>query len=625
MKNTKKKKLGEILRERGQISQLDLAKAVSDQQGKVIHLGELLLDCGLVSKAQLASALADVTRAPYIDCGAVAAPSALALGLVSKALALKCTVLPLAVEESTLVVVMAEPQNLRIADEIRFTAGMNVSTRLGFRQDILAAIEKYYGPSSSLNPLETPARAAVEPDATEESEASLDMEFVSTSSRQANRDAIQEVQAELLHKRTPVVRIVSEVIQAADEKRASDIHIEPQADGLSIRIRVDGVLRDLRREPRAIQNALISRIKILSDMDIAERRAPQDGRFLVRMPGKEIDFRVSTLPTQYGEKVVMRLLNSSGALLTFSAMKMPEEVERSLRAVLSLPQGMLLVTGPTGSGKSTTLYAALNLLRQPTVNIVTVEDPVEYVLPGINQVHVNNKAGLTFASCMRSILRQDPNVIMVGEIRDKETAEIAMKAAQTGHLVLSTLHTNDSLSAVTRLADLGIPGFMIASSVTAIVAQRLVRCLCVCRALTPVSVEMAERLASFGLADPVENLYSPVGCDICDHTGYRGRTAVYEVLLFDDAIREAVRAEEKGERLRALVQSAGMKLMQEDALDKILQGVTSIDEVARIVPIQKASSASCPACGQRTGGSFSFCRHCGARAEKTAPEKATKP
>jgi type IV pilus assembly protein PilB len=299
-------------------------------------------------------------------------------------------------------------------------------------------------------------------------------------------------------------------------------------------------------------------------------------------------------------------------------MKLPDDVHRALHEVLALPQGMLLVTGPTGSGKSTTLYAALNLLRKPSVNIVTVEDPVEYVLPGINQVHVNNKAGLTFAGCLRSILRQDPNVIMVGEIRDKETAEIAMKAAQTGHLVLSTLHTNDSLSAVTRLADLGIPGFMIASSVTAILAQRLVRCLCTCRAVAPVSLEAAERLASFGMLDSLDRLYAPVGCDACDHTGYRGRIGIYEVLVFDDAIREAVRAEEKGDQLRVLAQAMGMKLMQEDALDKIRSGITSIDEVARVVPIQTASSAMCQICLGRTSRSFAFCPHCGARQNRLA-------
>ena len=618
----KKKKLGEVLRDRGHISQADLARAMADQQGKVIHLGELMLDRGLVSKAQLASAIAEVTRIPYVDCN-LTPPRSNALRLIPKAVALKCTALPIKVQDSKLVLVMAEPQNLGITDEIRFTAGMDVSPRMGFRKEIAAAIEKYYGGGCDPGLEETPPRnaatsAAEDSGTAELADSRLDIEFVSTSSRQANRESIQEVQAELLHKRTPAVRIVSEVIQAATEKRASDIHMEPQADGLTIRIRVDGVLRDLRRESRTIQNALISRIKILSDMDIAERRAPQDGRFLVRMPKKDIDLRVSTLPTQYGEKVVMRLLDSASAITNFNDMKMPDDVRRSLREVLSLPQGMLLVTGPTGSGKSTTLYAGLNLLRQPSVNIVTVEDPVEYVLPGINQVHVNNKAGLTFASCLRSILRQDPNVIMVGEIRDKETAEIAMKASQTGHLVLSTLHTNDSLSAVTRLADLGIPGFMIASSVTAILAQRLVRCLCTCRVPSPVSQEAAERLTSFGLLDPIDSVYVPVGCDACDQTGYRGRIGIYEVLVFDDALREAVRAEEKGDKLRVLAHAMGMKLMQEDAVDKIVRGITSIEDVARVVPIQTTSSTLCQICSGRTARSFKFCPHCGARQHSPA-------
>ena len=312
-------------------------------------------------------------------------------------------------------------------------------------------------------------------------EPSPEIEFISTSTRQANREAIQEVQAELNQKKTPAVRLVSEIIQTAMKKRASDIHIEPQANATVVRIRVDGVLRELETIPRSIQNSLISRIKILSDMDIGERRAPQDGRFMVAVGPRKVDMRVSSLPTQYGEKIVMRLLETSAPLLSFADLGFPQDISERYRKLLALPQGMLLVTGPTGSGKSTTLYSALNVLRKPAVNIVTVEDPVEYDLPGINQVHVNSRAGLTFASCLRSILRQDPNVIMVGEIRDLETAEIAMKAAQTGHLVLSTLHTNDSISAVVRLLDLGIPEYLIASSVTGILAQRLVRKLCSCR------------------------------------------------------------------------------------------------------------------------------------------------
>ena len=526
----KKKKLGEVLRERGHISPTNLAQALAEsaaeKQGKAILLGELLLERGVVDKTQLASALEVVTNIPYVDCAAVS-PEPAALRKVPWELARKCLAFPIAHQGSKLVVVMAEPQNLSQLDEIKFTAGINVSSRFGFRQEILQAIDTHYAAAGS----DDAAEQLPVPGASQKKGGPDEIEFISTSSRQANRDAAQEIHAELLHKTTPAVRIVSEVIKGAHGKRASDIHVEPQATEVVVRIRVDGVLRDLRRVPRSMQNSLISRIKILADMDIAERRTPQDGRFMVRLGASSIDMRVSTLPTQYGEKVVMRLLDSAMGIMNLSDLDMPAKVESSLRQVLALPQGMLLVTGPTGSGKSTTLYAALNLIRHTAVNIVTVEDPVEYVLPGINQVHVNNKAGLTFASCLRSILRQDPNVVMIGEIRDKETAEIALKAAQTGHLLLSTLHTNDSLSAITRLLDLGIPAFMIASSVTGILAQRLVRRLCQCRQQVPTSVAALERLAGLGMTQPIDSVFAAVGCDACDQTGYRGRIGVYEILV----------------------------------------------------------------------------------------------
>ena len=297
---------------------------------------------------------------------------------------------------------------------------------------------------------------------------------------------------------------------------------------------------------------------------------------------------------------------------------MPAAIQHALQEMLAQPQGMLLVTGPTGSGKTTTLYAALNLIRRPAVNIVTIEDPVEYVLEGINQVHVNTKAGFTFASSMRSILRQDPNVIMIGEIRDTETAEIAMKAAQTGHLVLSTLHTNDSLSAVTRLLDLDIPGYMIAASVTAILAQRLVRRLCSCRKQVPPDANMLERLTAAGIHEPMERIWVPRGCEACDYTGYRGRMGVYELLRFDDVVREAVRSGETVEQLRGLLRGMGMTLMLDDARDKIREGVTSADEVARVVPAERLQSAECGACARKIVRSFPFCPYCGAKQDHPA-------
>jgi len=525
----KRKRLGDVLQDRGMLSAESLQQLFEEQGG--IRLGELILDRGLVDRATLIEALEEVCRVPYLDCSTVQCEPSL-LKLIPKLTAVRLAVLPVRTEESRVLVAMAEPQNVATIDELRFATGADISPRFAFRSEILVAIARNYGGAGILTRTGQ-AGPVAESDVLDADDV---MEFISTSSRQANREAIEAIQAELHHKRTPAVRLVSEIIQKAMDKQASDIHIEPQATATVIRIRVDGVLRELESAPRGIQNSLISRIKILADMDIGERRAPQDGRFTVAVGGRRVDLRVSTLPTQYGEKIVMRLLEASAPLMKFSELGFPASISGKMSRLLALPQGMLLVTGPTGAGKSSTLYSALNVLRKPEVNIVTVEDPVEYNLAGINQVHVNKKAGLTFASCLRSILRQDPNVIMIGEIRDLETAEIAVKAAQTGHLVLSTLHTNDSVSAVVRLIDLGIPEYLIASSVSGILAQRLVRKLCVCHTFKQVTPEYAKRLAETGWMHFPDRIASAAGCSICDRTGYKGRVGIYELLIVDESI-----------------------------------------------------------------------------------------
>jgi type IV pilus assembly protein PilB len=601
---TKRKRLGEVLRERGHISHADLAKIVEEQQGKLIHLGDLMLERGLVSKKDLASALTDVTNVPYIDCENLEIDSE-TLKILPHAIAMRCCALPVHVQGTRLIVAMAEPQNLQIVDDLRFSTGMNIVPRLSFRSEIKVAVEKWYGRAEE-------AEAAVV-EAISATAADPGMEFISSSSLQRNIEAMQEMQAELLQKSTPAVRMVASAISAAVSKQASDIHIEPQASDTVIRFRVDGMLRDFKRIPRSLQNSVVSRIKILSDMDIAERRAPQDGRFLVKIAGRKVDLRVSTLPTQNGEKVVMRLLEAESPAQGFATLGLPPDIADSLTQTLRLPQGMILVTGPTGSGKSTTLYSSLNLVRKPTVNIITVEDPVEYVLPGLNQVQVNTKAGLTFATCLRSILRQDPNVIMVGEIRDKETAEIAIKAAQTGHLLLSTLHTNDSISAVTRLLDLGVPGFQIATSVTAIIAQRLVRRLCSCHDKIPISPEYTSRLFEAGIQTPPAQQHIATGCENCDMTGYKGRVGIYELLMLDDAIRSVVRSGGRNEEIRVLAQHNGMRRMQEYALDLVRQGQTTLDEVLRVVPFEQVLTVQCHSCRRDLSPAFVFCPYCGER------------
>ncbi|MGB6978952.1 MAG: ATPase, T2SS/T4P/T4SS family [Candidatus Acidiferrales bacterium] len=600
----KKKRLGEVLRERGHISHADLSKAIEDQQGKLVHLGELMLQRGVVSKKDLVAALTEVTRVPYADC-AIADVDPEVLKLLPFAVARRCCVLPLLCQGTKLVAAMAEPQNLQILDELRFMTGMEIVPRMAFRSEIEAAVERLYGAAVAA---EEAVAAAIAP-----SNEDPGMEFISSSSLQRNIEAMEEMQAELLQKSTPAVRLVASTITAAAAKQASDIHIEPQSTDTVIRFRVDGLLRDFQRIPRNLQNSVVSRIKILADMDIAERRAPQDGRFLVRISGRRIDLRVSTLPTQYGEKVVMRLLESDAPMQNFAMLGLAPEIGAELLRILAMPQGMVLVTGPTGSGKSTTLYSSLNVVRKPSVNVITVEDPVEYAVPGLNQVQVNTKAGLTFAASLRSILRQDPNVIMVGEIRDKETAEIAIKAAQTGHLVLSTLHTNDSVSAVTRLLDLGVPGFQIATSVTGIIAQRLVRRLCSCKDEVPASDEYLSRVLQAGMKDPPPTQHVPAGCDICDFTGYKGRVGIYELLVLDDEIRAAVRTTGRTDEIRALARSHGMRLMQEYALDRVRQGVTTLDEVLRTVPFEAIAAAHCAACQHELSPGFVYCPYCGVK------------
>jgi len=597
----KRKRLGEVLRERGHISHAELSKAIEEQQGKLVHLGDLMLERGLVSKKDLASALAEVTHVPYVDCDQLDIDPEI-LKLVPHSMAQRCCALPIQAQGTKLVVAMAEPQNLNVIDELRFSTGMDILVRLSFRSEILTAIEKWYSAARD-------AEIAVD-DIVPAADAP-DMEFVSSSSLQRNIEAMQEMQAELLHKSTPAVRLVASAIAAASAKQASDIHVEPQSTDMVLRLRIDGMLRDFQHIPRSLQNSVISRIKILADMDIAERRAPQDGRFLVKIGGRKIDLRVSTLPTQNGEKVVMRLLEPEAPAQGFAGLGMPPEMADALAHLLRQPQGMILVTGPTGSGKSTTLYSSMHLVRRPTVNIITVEDPVEYVLPGLNQVQVNSKAGLTFATCLRSILRQDPNVIMVGEIRDKETAEIAIKAAQTGHLLLSTLHTNDSISAVTRLLDLGVPGFQIASSVTAVVAQRLIRRLCSCREELPVTPEYAARFRELGIHAPPTRQFAANGCEKCDMTGYKGRIGVYEMLAFDDAIRSTIRSGGRSEEIRSIAQHSGMRQMQEYALERVARGDTTLDEVLRVVPFEQRFALRCPSCHKEIAPAFAFCPYCG--------------
>jgi type IV pilus assembly protein PilB len=561
----RRKRLGDALRELGKITEEALDRAVSEQSGSSLPLGELLLKRGLISKADLIAALEEIYGVSYLDANEVEV-KADALRLVPYTLAKLLTTLPLYLNGKKLVVLTEQPHNLKAMQELTFASGAQIETHFGFRWEIQEAIRKYYE-ADDLAP---------------EPPASTNIEFYTASSSQRNLEAIRNFQTELREQPTPAVQAVSSILAAAIAKRASDIHIDPQMHASVVRIRVDGILRELMQIPLRLQDSLASRIKILADMDIAERRTPQDGRMHVTVGSEKRDLRVSTLPTQYGEKLVIRLLDARSAIADFRDLGFWQEQADLLTGLLKTPQGMILVTGPTGSGKTTTLYAALNFLRSRMLNIITVEDPVEYRLNGVNQVQVNEKAGRTFAATLRSILRQDPNVIMVGEIRDAETAAIALQAAQTGHLVLSTMHTRDSMSAVARLLDLGASPSLIASSLTLVAAQRLVRKLCGCRVEVAASPEYAATLGSAGAL----RMYIPGGCPACDNSGYKGRMGIYEMLAFDEYLTELVRSGAGLLEIKRTALANGMRTLQQDALLRISIGLTSFEEAMRVISFE---------------------------------------
>jgi len=611
-----KKRLGDVLVQQGTLSQEDLNRAVTLQQQRVMRLGEILLQDGLVSKREIGDAMEEVQGVPYVDCPPESVDPR-ALARISHPMAMRCCALPLAIKGRELIVAMSEPQNLSFLDELRFSSGMAISPRFSFHDDIIEGIGKFYKQAGITIEESTEPEPGDDVDLSQNHRVNNEVEFITADSREENRAAMKELRAE--RQRTPAVRFVSNILALAAEKQASDIHIEPRVGSMIVRVRVDGILRELMTIPSEFSASIVSRVKILADMDIAERRVPQDGRFLMEYRGQRFDLRISTLPTHFGEKVVVRVLDPRSTILTLDHLGFSENHTAYLHRILEMPQGMLLVTGPTGSGKSTTLYGALNLLRSPDRNILTVEDPIEYMLDGVNQVQVHPKAGLTFASALPSILRQDPDVIMIGEIRDVETAEIALKASQTGHMVLSTLHTNDSVGAITRMLDLGVPAYLIASSVTAVMAQRLVRRLCGCRKTLAATAGYLRRLEALNV-DNVGSFgyqFESVGCPACENTGFKGRVGIYELLMIEGHIRDAIYAGARAEDVYAIARTSGFRSMQEDAVDKVREGVTTLDEVRRIVPFNCIKSDRCHVCTREIMSTFAYCPFCSAALAST--------
>ena len=553
------KQLGDILFEGGHLTLEQLAQAVAQQKLLGRSLGRVLVDLGMLTEGQLVSALATQIGLKFVDLAEYAVDGS-AVARVPESVCRRHTALPIGYEDGKLVVAMADPANVFALDDIRSMTKLDVKPVVATKSDVLAAINRYHRGAAELD------------DLTLAMDAGGQVEDDLTSIKEIVEDA-------------PIVKFVNLLINQAIQDRASDIHIEPAERDLRVRFRIDGVLHEVMRSPKTIQAGVISRLKIMADINIAERRIPQDGRLSLMANGKKIDLRVATLPTVWGEKIVMRILDNSTAMLKLSDLGFSDINYEIYSKSFVKPYGMLLVTGPTGSGKSTTLYATLNIVSTPEVNVITVEDPVEYRLPGINQVQTNVKAGLTFAAALRSILRSDPDIVLLGEIRDHETAQIAIEAALTGHLVLSTLHTNDAPSAITRLTEMGIEPFLVGSSLEAVLAQRLARRLCPkCKeAYTPTRETLAEMRFPLIGDEPPPELFRPIGCSACSKTGYKGRVALHEVMAVTEDIERLAVEHASALVIGKVAREQGMVSLRDDGLAKVRKGVTSLEEIFRVV------------------------------------------
>ncbi len=555
-----KKRLGKILVEAGLITEEQLQEAVEAQDGKSVT--SALIDLGYVSEADIAKVIAKATGLPYVDLSKYEInPNAATL--ISEDIARKYSVLPIDFEDNKLVVAMAEPANIFAIDDLRIITGYEIKTVVALESAIQNAINQFCRMDHEVEEM-------TESVAGEEEEAAV---------------SATTVEEEYEVEEAPIVKLVNVIITEAARSRAADIHIEPQEGDIRIRYRIDGVLHEVMRSPKRVQTGMVARIKILANMDIAEKRLPQDGRFSLMVDGKPIDFRVATLPTVYGEKVVLRLLEKESILMQLEDLGFLPESLKKFKKSLNKPYGAIFVTGPTGCGKTTTLYAGLNLLNKDEKNLITVEDPVEYRLPGVNQVQVNPKAGLTFASALRSILRNDPDIVMIGEIRDQETALIAIESALTGHLVLSTLHTNDAPSAITRLTEMGIEPFLTSSAIDSVVAQRLARKLCdQCKEAYTPSLESLQRVKfPLGEGESLPTLYRAKGCDACNGTGYRGRVGIFEVMEMSETIERLTVERASTDEIKKVAIAEGMLTLREEGMEKVKQGITSIEEIMRVI------------------------------------------
>lgn len=564
-------KFGELLVKGGKISPAQLQEALALQKDQGGRLGSNLVKLGFMTDRQLVESLSQHFRVPSVDLQGMEIDEAV-IKIIPADIARKYTILPVNKAGATVTVAMIDPTNVFAMDDVKFMTGYKVEPVVASENAIRLAIDRYYGSTHAIELKKVMEDLSDEPGGDLEvldEEEDLDLAALEEESEQA-----------------PVVKLVNIVLTDAIKRGASDIHIEPYEKDYRVRYRIDGILYEMMHPPLKLKEAITSRVKIMAKLDIAEKRMPQDGRIKIKTKisgrNKDLDFRVSVLPTIFGEKIVMRLLDKDKLMLDMAKLGFePESLRRFEQAILK-PYGMVLVTGPTGSGKTNTLYSALQRINTPEVNIITAEDPVEFNLMGINQVQMKEQIGLNFAAALRSFLRQDPNIILVGEIRDFETAEVAIKAAMTGHLVLSTLHTNDAPSSINRLMNMGIEPFLVATSVHLIAAQRLVRRICTfCK--EPADLPAAA-LTNVGFSDQESRtlkLFRGRGCERCTTTGYKGRLALYEVMEIDDEVRELILSGASAAELRTKAIQNGMITLRQSGLQKIRDGVTTIDEVVR--------------------------------------------
>jgi general secretion pathway protein E len=560
------RKLDEILVERGLVRAADIARLLDSERAREQPLGPLLVQQGLITEEDLLEALSEQFGLPYWRKLEEAGIEQLPVAKVPITFYRQQKVFPIACTETGVKVAVSDPLNLQPLDDLAVFLGAPVEPILSSERELMAAINRFFDRETG---------------STEQVMQDLEGEDLG-----AIADEIEETDDLLdLASEAPVIRLVNSILTQAVRARASDIHIEPFERELKVRYRIDGLLYNTITPPRRLQAAISSRIKVMANLNIAERRLPQDGRIRIRVGEKDVDIRVSVVPTAYGERIVLRLLDKTSVLLGLEEIGMAEAAYAKYSRLIKRSNGIILVTGPTGSGKTTTLYGTLNKINAPELNIITIEDPIEYQLTGIGQIQVNPRIDLTFANGLRSILRQDPDVIMVGEIRDRETAEIAIQASLTGHLVFSTLHTNDAAGAVTRLLDMGVEAFLVSSSVIAIIAQRLVRVICrECREryrpdpslLKEVGLERA------GDSEFEGYFYRGKGCGACFQTGYRGRSGIYELLVIDDNIRSLVMSGADSNVIRRKAIEQGMTTLFRDGITKIIQGTTTVDEVLRV-------------------------------------------